>query len=474
MRLLVALVFAAALVGGGAIADVRSGPAAVEASAGPAGAVREAADAREPLRETVRRAIAAYFGVSVEEVNDRTDLVADLHADPMDVLDVVSMLCREQGVEVPRRDDLTTVAAIVEYLWSAPVVPPAITQRGSRSGEAPAGGGGDAVTAVTLMYATDRRPSGETSPDHFFGGERQPGGTLNLGLCELTIPLIGPRRGAAALGALDSVEWIEDPAKHVVLNTVRPLERSAFFAELRRRGGAGATNTIIFVHGYNVSFARAARRTAQVAYDLDFQGVPILFSWPSAAKLTAYFSDRENVEWSAAHLEQFIGDIIAQGQGEHLHLLAHSMGNQAVIRALHAMALRRGPGLPPLFDNVILAAPDFDAQAFVDQIAPRVASLSRRWTIYASDKDRALDVAAKLSAVRRLGLPLPVARGIETVDASGIDVAPWSVPEFHGYFASKQRVIQDLTQVLRGVPPEARRLMRRLKDELPYWILQPQ
>ena len=259
-----------------------------------------------------------------------------------------------------------------------------------------------------------------------------------------------------------------------MLNTVRPLERSAFFAELRRRGDAGATNTIIFVHGYNVSFARAARRTAQVAYDLDFQGVPILFSWPSAAKLTAYFSDRENVEWSAAHLEQFIGDIIAQGQGEHLHLLAHSMGNQAVIRALHAMALRRGPDLPPLFDNVILAAPDFDAQAFVDQIAPRVASLSRRWTIYASDKDRALDVAAKLSAVRRLGLPLPVARGIETVDASGIDVAPWSVPEFHGYFASKQRVIQDLTQVLRGVPPEARRLMRRLKDELPYWILQPQ
>ena len=175
MRLLVALLFAAALVGGGAIADVRSAPAAVEVSAGRAGAVREAADAREPLRETVRRAIAAYFGVSVDEVNDRTDLVADLHADPMDVLDVVSMLCRDQGVEVPRRDDLTTVAAIVEYLWAAPVVPPAIAQRGSRSREAPAGGGGDAVTAVTLMYATDRRPSGEASPDHFFGGERQPG-----------------------------------------------------------------------------------------------------------------------------------------------------------------------------------------------------------------------------------------------------------------------------------------------------------
>jgi esterase/lipase superfamily enzyme len=120
----------------------------------------------------------------------------------------------------------------------------------------------------------------------------------------------------------------------------------------------------------------------------------------------------------------------------------------------------------------VLAAPDFDAQAFLEQLAPRVVGLSRQWTLYASDKDRALDAAAVLSA-RRLGLPLPIARGIDTVDASGIDVAPWSVPEFHTYFASKQRVIADLAQVLRGTPPNKRNLLLRSKGDLPYWSLAP-
>ncbi len=188
--------------------------------------------------------------------------------------------------------------------------------------------------------------------------------------------------------------------------------------------------------------------------------------------MTAYFSDRESAEWSAPHLAQFLEDTIAQVKGGRLHLLAHSMGNQVLIRALYEIALRRGPGAPALFENVILAAPDFDAQAFVDQIAPRIVSLSRRWTLYASDKDRALDVSAALAA-QRLGLPLPVARGIDTIDASGIDVAPWSVPEFHAYFASKQRVITDLAQVLRGLAPDRRRLLPRTKGGLPYWSLQP-
>ena len=221
-----------------------------------------------------------------------------------------------------------------------------------------------------------------------------------------------------------------------------------------------------------MAFGRAARRSAQIAYDLDFPGGPFLFSWPSAGKMTAYFSDRESAEWSAPHLALFLEEVLAQVKGGRIHLLAHSMGNQALIRALDEIALRRGPAGPVLFENVILAAPDFDAQAFLDQIAPRVVCLSRRWTIYASDKDRALDASAALAA-QRLGLPLPVARGIDTIDASGVDVAPWSVPEFHTYFASKQRVITDLAQVLRGTPANKRNLLPRSKAGLPYWVLAP-
>ncbi len=35
------------------------------------------------------------------------------------------------------------------------------------------------------------------------------------------------------------------------------------------------------MHGYNTSFDNALYRTAQIAYDLDFDGATFLYSWPS-------------------------------------------------------------------------------------------------------------------------------------------------------------------------------------------------
>lgn len=446
-------------------------PSGLQSRERPGGAIAGLSSPDEQVSGTVRRAVAAYFGVAIEEITDQTNLLRDLHADAMEAYEVVVMLCREQGVAEPTRDDLVTVGSIVDYLKRAPRLQPASEQRAWIVQPGAGGAGKEKAVSLTLFYATDRVPTGSAIPDRYFGGERQRGNRLSYGTCQVTIPPAAHRAGQAEEPAWYKLEWEEDPTKHFMLKSMRPLERSAFFAEIRGSFRAGGQDTFVFVPGYNVSFARAARRTAQIAYDLDFQGVPILFSWPSAEKLTAYFADRENAEWSAAHLAQFLADLIAQVGGR-IHLLAHSMGNQTLIRALSDIAARRGSNAPALFANVVLAAPDFDAQVFLDQLAPRVVGLSRQWTLYASDKDRALDAAATLSA-RRLGLPLPVARGIDTVDASGIDVAPWSVPEFHTYFASKQRVISDLAQVLRGIPADKRNLLLRSKDELPYWILAP-
>ena len=89
-----------------------------------------------------------------------------------------------------------------------------------------------------------------------------------------------------------------------------------------------------------------------------------------------------------------------------------------------------------------------------------------------AEKDFALDISTSLAA-RRLGLPLAVPSGVDTIDASGIDVAPWSVPETHGYFSSKQRVIRDLRNVLLGVAPSQRDLVRKVLDGKPYWALKP-
>ena len=50
----------------------------------------------------------------------------------------------------------------------------------------------------------------------------------------------------------------------------------------------------MLVHGYNNGFDDALYRTAQVAYDLKFDGAPFLYSWPSGSGITSYPYDRDS------------------------------------------------------------------------------------------------------------------------------------------------------------------------------------
>jgi acyl carrier protein len=427
--------------------------------------------------ERVRRAIARYFGIRVEEISPQTNLEEDLYAEPMDVVDVLAILAEEYGLEPPARSDLVTVQAIADYL--AERIDTAKTQSKKQRGifsPAPSPPEKERIFVQRIFYATNRKPTGDRDPNYFYSGERAVDPEMSYGICEVTIPVLVHKKGHEERPGLFRLEWRENPAKHIVLQRVLPLGNDQFLTELNEQLGdsnePAGQDVVIFIHGYNTTFANAARRTAQIAYDLDLAGVPILFSWPSDGTSRAYLSDREDVEWSVPHMEQFINELVARSGAQRLQLIAHSMGSQVLIRTLYQIALQRGPDAPPLFENVILAAPDFDAQRFTEQLAPQIVSLARHWTLYASDKDIALKASEALAA-KRLGLPLPLVAGVDTVDASGIEVTPWSLPERHAYYASKQRVIDDLIDVLRDRAPKDRHLVRHVKAGLVYWSLAP-
>ncbi|MBL8700994.1 MAG: alpha/beta fold hydrolase [Alphaproteobacteria bacterium] len=412
----------------------------------------------------VRSAVAAYFGIPLERVSSATNLIDDLKADPADAIEVVALICERLKVERPRRIDWDriTVDAIVEY------VDDELASR-SRGGPPPQPAGDELVHVQKIMFATDRAPTGDSDLETMFSGARARGGDVTYGTGEVTIPVAVHVRGK------EERPWLrrnEDPRKHVVLRAINVLSFGEFAAELKSMATESGGDALLFIHGFNVTFAKAARRTAQIAYDLEYRGVPIMYSWPSDGSLIRYLSDREDVEWSVPHIERFLRDLATAGEVRRLHLIAHSMGNQGLLRALHALAMRRPAGAPPLFENVILAAPDFDSEVFTEQLAPAITSLSRRWTLYASDKDAALDASSVMSA-RRLGLPLALAAGVDTIDASGIDVTPWSVPEFHSYYSSKRRVLADLVAVLQGIAPFNRNLTRSGTDAAAFWRLSP-
>ena len=54
----------------------------------------------------------------------------------------------------------------------------------------------------------------------------------------------------------------------------------------------------MFIHGFNVSFADAAIRAAQLSCDLSIAGVMAFYSWPSQGTLAGYAADESSIEAS--------------------------------------------------------------------------------------------------------------------------------------------------------------------------------
>lgn len=71
--------------------------------------------------EKVAEIIAEQLGVDAEEITMETDLVKDLNADSLDVVEVVMALEDTYDIEIPDEDieealSVPTIGAIVEYL----------------------------------------------------------------------------------------------------------------------------------------------------------------------------------------------------------------------------------------------------------------------------------------------------------------------------------------------------------------------
>jgi esterase/lipase superfamily enzyme len=322
---------------------------------------------------------------------------------------------------------------------------------------------------VRVFYGTDRRPTGSDRADKFYGGQRSPLDAYAAGVCDVSIPNTH-QPGQLEAPSILRLEFRADPARHVILRSVTQLGREDFYSQLRERfKQAGDKHALVFVHGFNVTFEDAARRTAQIAYDLKFNGVPLMYSWPSRGSLIRYKEDEDSVKWAAPHLKQFLEDVAGElGPDASIHLIAHSMGNRALTTALLGIAADARPS--PRFKQVILAAPDIHADDFLNVIAPAIQKTAEQVTLYASSHDKALIVGRSLDGWPRAGesgdylLTVP---GIVTVDASGIDTSLIG----HSYYALKS-VLDDIDAIMRhGHGPAERKLHALTRGSATYWGL---
>ncbi len=320
---------------------------------------------------------------------------------------------------------------------------------------------------VRTFYATDRNRTGSAVPKEMYGVDQA---EMSYGVCDVSIPR-RHKPGELESPSIWRLEFREDPERHVVLLAANAMPKDAYFAELARAVTAAKRRTaFVFVHGYNVTFEDAARRTAQISYDVGFDGVPVFYSWPSQGTTAGYPRDEETIQLTMPNQRRFLEDFFDRSAAEDVYLVAHSMGNRALARVLADLVEAR-PQVRARLKEIILAAPDINVEIFRQQIYPALAGAGRPITLYASSEDVALKASKEFHDYARLGdsRPAPVLlQGMESIDATGVDVSFLA----HSYFAEASPVLSDLhTLILNGVRAAQRAGLTVVKTgPLPYWV----
>ncbi|MCR9136713.1 MAG: alpha/beta fold hydrolase [Alphaproteobacteria bacterium] len=247
---------------------------------------------------------------------------------------------------------------------------------------------------VDVFYATDRARTGRTEPSDFYGYER---GGLDYGVVAVTIPETHVP-GAIETPSIWKLEFGPEPAKHIMVHKVEPMEKDGYFARMRAEmAKKGRREAFLFVHGFNTRFDAAAKRAAQLAHDMNYRGVPVVYSWPSAGKTLRYVADTAVVRLSGRRLSRFLEELRDFSGADTIHIVAHSMGNRALTDALELLALRSNAAASdtPMFGQIFFAAPDVDAGLFKEMMRT-IHPLAERLTLYASQLDWALVASRKL------------------------------------------------------------------------------
>jgi esterase/lipase superfamily enzyme len=333
-------------------------------------------------------------------------------------------------------------------------------------------GGAPNEAVVNVFYATDRAILGETNKGATYGSEPAANNSLSLGIAKVSIPR-AHKMGEVEGPSIIRLEFSENPEKHVVLLSATPEGPDQFYRRVSDRISQSLRHeAFVFVHGFNVTFEDAVHRTAQMAYDLGFDGAPILYSWPSHGRVGVvdYNADGRNAELSVVHMQSFLTQLAARTGVRTIHMIAHSMGNRIAVKALanmqgsaaaHSLHVR----------ELALMAPDIDAAEF-RRLAVALKSSADHVTLYASSRDAALQASAKLAGYSRAGEGgdhIVVMPGVlDTIDCSAVDTSLLGLG--HSYYADNGTILSDLYRLIRGDSARDRFRLRPVHNSQgDYW-----
>jgi esterase/lipase superfamily enzyme len=330
-------------------------------------------------------------------------------------------------------------------------------------------------TCYPVWFGTDRKPIDRDNPALGFGSE--PDDHLHYGKRVVRIPR------SHRPGELGSPLWrrlLTGVDDRLTLDPATVLSEGAFVRDVRSFLATldpADRNVLVYIHGFNTSFDEAARRAAQLGFDLKVPGITAFYSWPSLANITAYVGDLARMEASEQRLADFLVRTTSLVERGKVHLIAHSMGNRGLLAAMHRATTQAALRTGVRFGQIFLAAPDVDARSFA-QLASVYPLAAEHTTLYVADQDKALLALEWLTTEARAGgaPPVLVLPGIDTVRVRG-----WSLFRLgHSYVAEDANVLRDIRTVLHwNESPERRRVRngQPLPDDTPgargAWVIAP-
>ncbi len=322
---------------------------------------------------------------------------------------------------------------------------------------------------VKVYFGTNRKPNRKKAPDDFGWGFSEAGlASLRFGMAEVTGENLDNYDLYLAPERLrKDVERKIKGGKGSVLGSLNVFER------VRDEMIGHARDTVVFIHGYNVSFKQALTSAAELKRNFSTaRGGPgvnvVLFSWPSDGSMMpfiAYANDRQDAAASGPafargllKLADFLrGSRPVEACDQRVHLVAHSMGNYVLRHAVQEI-VAHSPGRPVrIFDQVFLMAADEDDDAFeyAHKLKP-LPRLAKRVNVYFNNEDAGMAISDKTKGnPDRLGDDGPrVPRGIPG-KVTLVDCTP--VVEGlveHSYYLDTPTVVGDMQKVLVGTPSD--------------------
>lgn len=204
----------------------------------------------------------------------------------------------------------------------------------------------------------------------------------------------------------------------------------------------GQRTLLVFIHGYNTSTSDAVLRLGQFVEDSGFAGVPVLFTWASAAQVPRYVYDLNSALIARVKIKE-MARILARTRAERLDILAHSMGTLLTMEGLVDSQLAGTLGSARRLNNIILASPDIDMDLFTTQISLLPDDVVDNIFVLISRDDGALRFSRRIAG----GVPRVGAADAAELESLGVTVIDLSEIEdsgsgSHSKFAGSPEVVQ--------------------------------